>query len=109
METTLRKLVLAGIGAVSLTKEKVEEFVDDLVKRGEVSEEERAKFIKDTVAKVEEFSQLLRARVEEEVGKATERLKPKFQKDIQELSEQVQAMRSEIAELRKEIAQLKKG
>ncbi|MGQ9561513.1 MAG: phasin family protein [Candidatus Oleimicrobiaceae bacterium] len=109
MEAMLRKLVLAGIGAASLTKEKVEEFVDELVKRGEVSEEERAKFIKDTVTKVEEFSQQLRTRVEEEVGKATEKLKPRFQKDIEQLSEQVQALRDEIAQLRKEVAELKRG
>lgn len=109
MEAVLKKVVLAGIGAASLTKEKVEEFVDELVKRGEVSEEERAKFIKDSVTKVEEFSHQLRTRVEEEVGKATEKLKPRFQKDIEQLSEQVQALRDEIAQLRKEVAELKKG
>ncbi|MDZ7412184.1 MAG: phasin family protein [candidate division KSB1 bacterium] len=109
MDVTLKKLVLAGIGAASLTKEKVEELVDELVKRGEVSEEEKAKFIKETAAKVEEHSKQLRTWVDEAVSKATERLKPKFQKDIEELSAQVQAMRSEIAELRKELAAMKKA
>ncbi len=108
MDATLRKLVLAGIGAASLTKEKIEDLVDELVKRGEVSEEEKAKFVKETVAKVEDHSRQLRTWVDEAVGKATERLKPKFQKDIEELSAQVHALRDEIAELRKELAAIKK-
>lgn len=109
MEATLKKLVLAGIGAVSLTKEKVEELVDELVKRGEVAEADRAKFVKEAADKIDTYSRQVRGWIDEEVGKATERLKPKFQKDIEQLNEQVQAMRSEIAELRKEIASLKKA
>lgn len=36
----LKKLVLAGIGAVAMTAEKSKEIIDDLVKKGEVTVEE---------------------------------------------------------------------
>lgn len=44
----VKKAMLLGLGVISLTKEKAEEAVDDLIKRGEVSREERfRKFFAD--------------------------------------------------------------
>ena len=37
----LRKTYLAGLGLTTLTREKMEELVDELVKRGEVAEKDR--------------------------------------------------------------------
>ena len=38
---TIKKTMLLGLGAISLTKEKAEGIIDDLVKRGEVKEKDR--------------------------------------------------------------------
>lgn len=38
---TIRKAMYLGLGAISLTKEKAEGIIDDLVKRGEVKEKDR--------------------------------------------------------------------
>ena len=38
--TTLKRLVLAGIGAVATTAEKSQEILDDLVKKGEITVEQ---------------------------------------------------------------------
>ena len=43
MAPILQKIVYASIGAFTITKEKVEELVDELIKRGEVSQEESRK------------------------------------------------------------------
>jgi len=41
----IRKAVYMGLGAISMTKDKAEELVDDLIKRGEVASAERDKTI----------------------------------------------------------------
>ena len=46
----IRRAVLLGLGVISLTKEKAEDMVDDLIKRGEVASGERFKVV-DTCSK----------------------------------------------------------
>lgn len=43
---TMRKAILLGLGILSLTKEKAETIVDDLVKRGEIKEKDRRNMVK---------------------------------------------------------------
>jgi len=58
-----RKAILLGLGALELSREKVESFVDELLKRGEVAAKERA-------ATIEEFLKI----AEEEESKALEKI-----------------------------------
>jgi polyhydroxyalkanoate synthesis regulator phasin len=50
----IKKAMLLGLGVVSLTKEKAEEFVDDLIKRGEVSKEEKFKIVEELLKEAEQ-------------------------------------------------------
>ncbi|MEA1912603.1 MAG: phasin family protein [candidate division WOR-3 bacterium] len=45
MEELIERILLAGAGAFTLTKEKAEEIVDDLIKRGEVAKKDQAEFL----------------------------------------------------------------
>jgi len=47
MTNIIKNTVLAGLGLISLTREKAEEFAKELIRRGELSENEKAKFVKD--------------------------------------------------------------
>jgi polyhydroxyalkanoate synthesis regulator phasin len=42
---TIQKAMYLGLGAISLTKEKAEGIIDDLVKRGEMKEQDRRKMV----------------------------------------------------------------
>ena len=46
---TVHKVLLAGIGAVALAQEEVEEFVGRLVERGEIAEADGRKMMKDVL------------------------------------------------------------
>jgi len=46
-----RKLLLAGIGAAAITKEKIEDIVRKLIKQGEISKEEEMKLLKKVLQK----------------------------------------------------------
>jgi poly(hydroxyalkanoate) granule-associated protein len=46
MENVIERMLLAGAGVIALTKEKAEEIVDDLIKRGKVAKNDKEKFVK---------------------------------------------------------------
>lgn len=45
----LKELLLAGIGAVSLTREKIDEVAHELIRRGELTAEEKHNIISNAV------------------------------------------------------------
>jgi polyhydroxyalkanoate synthesis regulator phasin len=67
MSDILRKTYLFGLGLASMTKEKVEEVVDDLVQKGEVTEKDRGDIMSDLWTKAKEEQQRLSETVRENV------------------------------------------
>ena len=94
MSNNIKKALLAGIGVLSLTREKVEEAVDDLVKRGELSLEEKPGVLTDLVKAAEKRKDEAQGFIRKEVQKVLEAL------DIPTRQE-VNALREEIEQLRK--------
>ena len=68
----LRKTMLLGLGLISLTKDKAEGVVDDLVKRGEVASEDRFKavdsLLKEAEKQEEEFTRKMTKSVHKVIG-----------------------------------------
>lgn len=57
----------AGLGLVALTKEKAEEMVQDLVKKGEMSNEEGKKALENALNRVQEESAKMKVKIQEQV------------------------------------------
>ena len=53
MSEMLKKMGLFGIGVISLTKEKVDEFAREIIKKGEMSKEEAEKFVNEVLSEKE--------------------------------------------------------
>lgn len=51
--TILSKTVLAAIGALAITRENAEKWIDELIRRGELDKSKRAEAIKEAVARAE--------------------------------------------------------
>jgi polyhydroxyalkanoate synthesis regulator phasin len=68
----LRKTMLLGLGLMSLTKDKAEGVVDDLVKRGEVASEDRFRpagsLLKEAERHEEEVSRKLTKTIHKVIG-----------------------------------------
>jgi polyhydroxyalkanoate synthesis regulator phasin len=64
----LKKTYLAGLGLATLTKERIEEIVDELVKRGEVAEQDRRKVIDDLLVSARAEQQKLTQKITEVVS-----------------------------------------
>ena len=101
----IRKAMLLGLGLFSLTKEKAEEFVDDLVKRGEVTREERFKMVDKLLKEAEKQEEVLLGKIGETVQKVITDLGLPTKKDLEEMSKRLEEMEKRIppAEKKKEI------
>ena len=73
MFEALDKLMLAGLGAVSMTREQAEKIFDEYVSRGKVEKEARTGFVKDVVDTAEknrkDFEMLISEQMHKTVGK----------------------------------------
>ncbi len=91
----IRNALLAGFGV----QEKVKEFIDDLVKKGELSESEAAKLVKEWSEKVEKNTEDIGKSLNEIVTKALEKMKLPSKDDITKLNEKVDALAARVAKL----------
>jgi polyhydroxyalkanoate synthesis regulator phasin len=65
----LKKGYLVGLGLASLTREKIEEVVDELVRRGEIAEKDRPGMIEDLVSRMREEQKKVTSSVRETAQK----------------------------------------
>lgn len=89
MSDIIKKTILAGLGLFSLTKEKAEKMVQDLVKRGEVAKSDGAKIIKGLLKKAEEEKKVLEGKIEEKIRQTLKRLDIPTRKEVEELKKKV--------------------
>jgi polyhydroxyalkanoate synthesis regulator phasin len=92
-------MLLAGIGTLSLTKEKAEKIADDLIKRGELSKSESKEFVLDILD-----------RAEIEKDKLIEKIRPDIEKELEKMNfaskDSVNNLEKKIDELGNKIEQL---
>lgn len=59
-DSMLKEMFLAGLGAVSLTKDKLEEIAQELIKRGELTAEDKNNFINNALSSVNKQKQAIK-------------------------------------------------
>ncbi len=84
-----KKGFLMGLGALTITKEKVEQVVDELIKKGELAKEERPKAIQDILKKAEEQEKVLFTKITTEVNKAIAKLDIATKEDLIKLEKKI--------------------
>ena len=99
MSDMFKKMGLFGIGVISLTQEKIEEFSQEMIKKGEISREEGKKFVKEVLSEQEkqmkEFEEKINQRVKETFEKSGVVMKSDvtaLEKKIEKLEKTIQAM-----------------
>jgi poly(hydroxyalkanoate) granule-associated protein len=97
----LRKLLLASVGVVALTRDEVESFVNKLVDRGELAQKDAEKLLKEMQARVRESRPKVGERVEQGVEEFLSRLSIPSKRDIDELSTKIAQLSARVDELRK--------
>ena len=92
---TIRNAMLAGFGM----QEKVKEFVDDLVKKGELSESQAAKLVKEWSDKFEKNTTDISKSLNEVVAKTLEKMNLSTKDDIQKINEKLDSLSARIAKV----------
>ncbi|HMK60361.1 MAG TPA: phasin family protein [Dissulfurispiraceae bacterium] len=91
----LRNAVLAGYGV----QEKMKDFVDDLVKRGELSESQGAKIAKELSEKADKTTSELNEMVAGIIPKTLEKMSIPSKSEVDALNEQVKKLSERISAL----------
>jgi polyhydroxyalkanoate synthesis regulator phasin len=92
---TTRGILLAGIGAVSLAQEEINNFLDRLVERGEMAEADARKLVREVTDRRERLEKERRARAVDVNQPA-----PATRADIEALNARIAELTRQIEELR---------
>ncbi len=87
-----RKGYLVGLGLASLTREKVEEVVDELVRRGEVAEKDRPRVIDDMITRMRDEQKRLTNMLRETAQKAVVEMGVPTRQQVDELLKRVEKL-----------------
>lgn len=98
---TAKRLMLAAIGAIHLSKEKVEELLDELVKKGEMTASEKTDALKKFAEKVETSTGKAKEAVEKQVELAMNKLN--LLARIDKLAERVENLEKELTMLKSKL------
>ena len=87
----LKEMLYAGIGLATVTKEKAEEVITDLIKKGEISTEEGKDLLSTLMNRMQEESDKLKLIIDKQVEKVISSMnlvrKSEFDKLVQKLEE----------------------
>jgi polyhydroxyalkanoate synthesis regulator phasin len=94
MKEFLKRGLYLGVGAFTLTKEKIEQVVDDLVHRGEADQKDRRDLIEEFMKRAQEFEKELTEKIKNIVinyGFASK-------KEVEELKKRIEGLEKKLAE-----------
>lgn len=91
----VKRALLAGLGA----QERAKEFVDELVKAGELSKSEAASTIKEWTSKAEQSTKDMDVKIKDAVAGVLERLHIPTKEDMEKLEKKVQSLNARLKKL----------
>jgi len=94
MFETLDKMMLAGLGALSMTRERAEKLFDEYVKKGEAAKEARTGFVKEVMDGAEKTRQELQRLISDQVRQTVNNLHVATKDDIQRIEQKVDELLS---------------
>ncbi|AEE97052.1 phasin family protein [Mahella australiensis] len=96
MKDKLKKAFLIGIGAMAATGEKIDELVDELVAKGDVTAEEGKKILDEYKEKVKANQQDMSNKVKEELSKMLDKMNLATKKDLEEIKVRLDAIERKL-------------
>jgi polyhydroxyalkanoate synthesis regulator phasin len=89
MFETLDKVFLAGLGAMSMTKEKAEQIFDEYVKKGAVERDQKGGFVKEILDTAEKTRADMEKMVAEQVKKAVASIPLATKEDLKRVEQKL--------------------
>ncbi len=92
MKDLFQKAWLFSVGLFDFTKEKVDEVVQEMVRRGEISQQESPEAVKQLLAKAQDAQQALWEKVKELTKKAIDEINVAKASELEALEKRVAAL-----------------
>ena len=89
MFETLDKMMLAGLGAISMTRDRAETIFDEYVSRGKLEKENRTGFVKAVMDAADKNRAELEKLISKQVRETVEHLNLPTRDDIQRLEQKI--------------------
>ena len=89
MFETLDKMMMAGLGALSMTRERAEKMFDEYVSRGKAEKENRTGFVKEVMDSAEKTRSELEKMISEQVQQAVTSLHLASKEDIERIEQKL--------------------
>lgn len=96
----VRRVLMAGVGAVALAQDEVEDFVNKLVERGEIAETDGRSLVKDIFERRKERAQKAEDALEKRVEGLLDRMNVPSKSDIDKLSKKITLLAEKVDELK---------
>ena len=91
-----RKAALLGIGIAAITKEKAESLVKDLIKKGDLNQDEGKKLVADLMTKSKKSKKELETTVSKQVSVMIKKANVASKKEIKILEVKIKKLEAEI-------------
>ena len=92
----VRRGILLGLGAISLTQEKAKAFVDELVQKGEVTKDEGGKLVNEMLDKAKEQEKTITEKINVEIRKVIDSLGVASKGDVAKLEKRIEELSKRI-------------
>ena len=99
MSEMFKKMGLFGIGVISLTQEKAEEFTQEMIKQGEISRDEGKKFVKEVLSQKEQQVKDLEDKINAKVKETMEKSGVVMKSDLEALERKIDSLEKTVKSL----------
>ncbi|MDZ4165175.1 MAG: phasin family protein [Smithellaceae bacterium] len=88
----IKKSIMAGAGLAMMTAEKTQEFFDEMVKKGELSEKEAKDALSDLLEKSKQIRKDMEEKIEKAVTSVLQRLQVPSRAEVEELKARIEQL-----------------
>ena len=96
MQDLLKKVLSLGFGALVVSKDKIEEVVNELVKKGELGQEEGKNLVNELIEKGEASVNEVEGKIEKIVKSVTEKLDLPTRKELNEIKSEIEQIKEKL-------------
>jgi len=96
-----RRIVLASIGAIALAQDETEAFINKLVERGEIAEQDGKKLVNEVMERRKKIQKRTEDEMSKQVEGMLERMDVPTKADIDALSKKITSLSKQIDEMSK--------
>ena len=94
----IKKSIYLGLGAATLTKEKIESLVDELIEKGQLTKDDKPKAVQDILDKIENEEKEIQKKIDDTVKETMNKIGIVAKSDYDTLIKRVEELEKKITE-----------